>query len=351
MAGGPVQARLRLWRVQTMALTALVPVIGALLFLGERQVWSSISTMDFLPDILLLFVMGSLLHIYGFVLNEWADVEVDRASPDLRHKPLVSGEISRKEAFWTAIVAGALSFVALALVTLDPVTHLALLASVLVAGAYDLFGKKAPLDVLLAGSITLLFLVGAMSLGHFDPSYDKHMTIFLCIGGLQFLQNLYQNAIEGGIKDADHDAAAGARTYGALLGVRVTEEGELETGWSFTNSAMIMKGVQIALLLYTAIEVTALGLMECSTILWGVLIMAIFVMMVTSSMMLPPVRFDRSRLKRIFSIHELATFAAIMVVILPLIGEWRTLILFLLPMVWFGAVNRLLFGGTLEPGV
>lgn len=334
-----------------MALTALVPVIGALLFLGETLDWSSISTMDFLPDLLLLFVMGVLLHIYGFVLNEWADVEVDRASPDLQHKPLVSGEISTKEALWTAVIAGALTFVVLALVTLDVVTHMTLLASILVAGAYDLFGKKAPLDLLLAGSITLLFLVGAMSLGHFDPSYEVHMTIFLCIGGLQFLQNLYQNAIEGGIKDADHDAAAGARTYAALLGVRVTEEGELETGWSFTNSAFVMKGVQIALLLYTALEVTTLNVMECSNILWGLLILAIFVMIVTTSLMLPPVRFERSRLKRIFSIHELATFMAIMVVIVPLIGEWTALILFGLPLVWFGAVNRLLFGGTLEPGV
>ena len=72
---------------------------------------------------------------------------------------------------------------------------------------------------------------------------------------------------------------------------------------------------------------------------------------VTTSMMLPPVGFDRSRLKRIFSVHELATFAAIMTVIVPLIGEWVALILFLLPMVWFMTVNRLLFGGALEPGV
>jgi len=334
-----------------MALTAMVPVIGALLFLGGAPVWSIITAMDLLPELVLLFIMGAFLHIFGFVLNEWADVEVDRASPDLQHKPLVSGEVSPKEALWTAIIAAGLCFVVLAVVTLDPMTHLVLLMSILVAGAYDLFGKRAPLDVLLAGSITLLFLVGVMSLGYFDPSYDEHMAVFLCIGGLQFLQNLYQNAIEGGIKDADHDAAAGARTYAAILGVRVTQEGELETGWSFTNSAIVMKGVQIALLLYTAIEVTDLQTMDSSDILWGLLILAISVMIVTMSLMLPPVRFDRSRLKRIFSIHELATFAAIMVVIVPLIGQWAALFLFLLPMFWFGAVNRLLFGGTLEPGV
>jgi 4-hydroxybenzoate polyprenyltransferase len=326
-------------------------MIGAFLFLDVASVWSNITSMGLLQEVLLLFLVGALFHIYGFVLNEWADVEVDRASPDLQHKPLVSGEVSSKEALWTAITAAVLTFVVLALVTLDPMTHLVLLMAVLMAGAYDLFGKRAPLDVLLAGSITLLFLAGAMSLGHFDPSIDEHLTIFLCIGGLQFLQNLYQNAIEGGMKDADHDAAAGARTYATILGVRVNREGEMETGWAFTNSAIVIKGVQIFLLLYTAVEVTALDMMEISHILWGILILAIIGMIVTTSLMLPPVRFDRSRLKRIFSIHELATFAAIMVVIVPLIGGWMALFLFLLPMFWFGAVNRLLFGGTLEPGV
>lgn len=334
-----------------MSLTALVPVIGALLYLGGAPVWTIIDAMDLLPELVILFVMGAFFHIYGFVLNEWADIEVDKASPDLQGKPLVSGEISPKEALWTAMVAAVMCFVLLSLVTVDIVTHLVLLGSILVAGGYDLFGKKAPLDVLLAGSITLMFLVGAMSLGYFDPSYGDHMTIFLCVGGLQFLQNLYQNAIEGGIKDADHDAAAGARTFAAILGVRVSDDGQMGPAPAFTTSAMLMKGVQITLLLYIAVEVTHLDTMEGSSLLWAFLVIAIFGMIATIGLMLPPVGFDRSRLKKTFSMHELATYGAIMLVIIPLVGEWTALFLFLFPMFWFGAVNRILFGGTLEPGV
>ncbi|UCC93581.1 MAG: UbiA family prenyltransferase [Thermoplasmata archaeon] len=351
MASGQVQARLRLWRVQTLALTALVPVVGALVFLGEPVEGDTVHASEVMPELVLLFMTGAFLHIFGFVLNEWADLEVDRASADLQDKPLVSGDVSPEEAKWTAIVAGALTFVPLALVTLDPWPHLAMLSSLLLATAYDLWGKRLPLDLLLAGSITMLLMVGALALGGLDTTFGPHVTLLACVAGLQFLQNLYQNAIEGGIKDADHDSAAGAKTYAALLGVRIDRDGELQTGWFFTNSALAMKAIQIVLLLYTSVEVTRVDGHEHATLLWFIIFASIAVMVMTTSMMLPPVRFDRSRLKRIFSIHELATFAAIMTVIVPLVGGWVAFGLFILPMVWFMVVNRTLFGGSLEPGV
>jgi 4-hydroxybenzoate polyprenyltransferase len=351
MAEDMVKARLRLWRVQTMALTALVPVVGALVFLGEPSTWTTVDASEVLPELILLFLVGCLFHIYGFVLNEWSDIEVDRASSDLQEKPLVSGMVSLGEAKWTAIGAGLATFPILALVTLDPPTHMILLGALAMAAAYDLWGKRFPLDVLLAGSLTLLLLTGAMALGGFDPNYAPHVTLLLCVGGLQFLQNLYQNAIEGGLKDADHDAAAGARTFAAVLGVRVRDDGELVGGAVFTWSALLIKAAQISLLLYTAVEVTDLSSQGQSSVLWTLLLLTIAGMIVTTGLMLPPVRFERGRLKRLFSVHELFTFAAIITVVTPLIGEWGALGLFLLPMVWFMAVNRLLFGGSLEPGV
>jgi 4-hydroxybenzoate polyprenyltransferase len=350
MVDSPLQVRLRLWRIQTMALTGLVPVVGALVFASVEPAAAIVDISDIWIDLVLLFLVGSLLHVFGFVLNEWADVEIDRVSPDLQDKPLVSGSVSEREALFTALAAAALSFVPLTLVTTDVETHLVFLASVLMAGAYDLFGKRAPLDVLLAGCLTLLLLTGAMSLGHFDPSIEHHVTLFLCIGGLQFLQNLFQNAIEGGIKDADHDSAAGARTFAAVLGVKV-ENGMVETGYAFTNSAVIIKGIQIALLFYTALIVVEFREAEWYYLLTALLSVAAAVMVITLSMMLPPVEFDRSRLRRIFSIHELATYGAIILVITPLVGGTVALLLFVFPMLWFFTVNRTLFGGALEPGV
>jgi 4-hydroxybenzoate polyprenyltransferase len=333
-----------------MALTALVPVIGALAFLAWPVFDTPYDLWEVLPDLVLLFITGAFFHVFGFVLNEWADVEVDRASSDLQDKPLVSGDISMREALGTAVVAGALTFVPLALVTRDPFAHLSLLMALLTATGYDLFGKRIPLDVLLAGSLTLLLMAGAIASGEFDPQWQPHMTLFACIAGLQFLQNFYQNAIEGGIKDADHDARAKARTFAAVLGVRIVD-GKVETGWAFTNAAIIDKAAHIALMLYTAVEVMEFDSHESGQWLFVMLLGLIFVMVVTTSMMLPPVDFDRPRLKRVFSIHEAAAFAATIVVLTPLFGSSVALAVFLLPFVWFMLVNRLLFGGALEPGV
>ncbi|NIP35477.1 MAG: hypothetical protein GWN39_10970, partial [Thermoplasmata archaeon] len=183
MAEGPVQARLRLMRVQTMALTALVPVVGALVFMGEPSSGTVPPAGEVVPELMALFVTGALLHVFGFVLNEWADLEVDRASKDLQDKPLVSGAISPDEAKWIAVLAAVGTFLALGFVTFDPWAHGALLGSVLLGGAYDLWGKRMPLDVLLAGSITLLLLSGAIALGGFDPTYAPHITLLLCVGG------------------------------------------------------------------------------------------------------------------------------------------------------------------------
>lgn len=333
-----------------MALTALVPVIGALVFYARPGSFTPYDTWDVLPELVLLFIMGSLLHVFGFVLNEWADLEVDRASSDLQDKPLVSGAIPLREALWTAIAAAVLSFVPLALVTLDPLAHLALLFAILMATVYDLFGKRMPLDLVLAGSLTMLLLAGAIATGEFDPQWHIHLTLFGCIAGLQFLQNFFENAIEGGIKDADHDARAGARTFAAVLGVRIVD-GKVETGWAFTNAAFIVKAAHIALMLYTAVEVVDFGSHDGGRELLVLLLVLIFVMVVTTSMMLPPVDFDRSRLKRIFSIHEVAAFAATLVVLTPLVGTYEALVLFILPFAWFVLANRSLFGGALEPGV
>ena len=53
-----------------MALTALAPVLGALVFMEAPSSWSEGLATKVLPDLVLLFVMGALFHIYGFVLFE-----------------------------------------------------------------------------------------------------------------------------------------------------------------------------------------------------------------------------------------------------------------------------------------
>jgi len=64
---------LQLFRLQTTATTALTPVIGALV-LGQKDIF----------HLFILFIIGCFYHIYGFVLNEYIDIDVDKKSKDLQ---------------------------------------------------------------------------------------------------------------------------------------------------------------------------------------------------------------------------------------------------------------------------
>ena len=347
MAASQARTLLRLARVQTMALTALVPVIGAAVFYAA----SGEGAWGHWPDLLLLSMTGACLHVFGFVLNEWADVEVDRASGDLGGKPLVAGEVSRRGALAGALVAGALGYVPLAIVSPTMWPMLLYTASLALGGAYDVWGKRAPLDAVLAGSLSALLLAGVAASGGFDPGDARHLWLLLLLIGLQFMQNLFQNAIEGGIKDADHDAAAGARTFAAITGTRV-EAGTYRPSNLFLRSAWSIKIGQYSFLLamvslmfgrgYGAPELVAMVTL---------VVLALAAMVWTSVSFLPEGPFDRPRLKRLFSAHEMATFVGTVAVLMPLLGWAFSVVLLVVPVAWFVGANVALYGRPLEPGV
>ena len=58
---------IRLFRFHTSAVTAMVPFIGSIV-MGQRNGL----------NLIIIFFIGILYHIYGFVLNEYIDVEVDK---------------------------------------------------------------------------------------------------------------------------------------------------------------------------------------------------------------------------------------------------------------------------------
>ncbi len=334
-----------------MALTALVPVVGALVYMGEATPGAPVALSDDLLPLALLFITGCLFHVFGFVLNEWADLDVDRASRDLTEKPLVAGVISAKEALAIAVGAAIASFIPLALVTQDPWAFILLGLAIAAGAVYDLYGKRVPLDIVLAGSLTLLLATGVVASGKFDPASQPHVIILLCLASLQFLQNLFQNAIEGGMKDADHDAAAGARTFAAVLGVHV-EEGDLVMGRGFLASGLAIKAVGLGALAFTvAYLVDPEDVLVTGTVVALVTLFAAVMLVTLGRFMRRRVRFDRSRLKRTFSIHEMATFAATIAAFITLIGLVTFVTLLLLPVMWFAVANKLLFDHALEPGV
>jgi 4-hydroxybenzoate polyprenyltransferase len=349
MASGRVGAALRLARVQTLALTALTPVIGGAvaMALAGMDPWSIRGA----TDLAFLFAVGACFHVYGFVLNEWADVEVDRASLDLAGKPLVSGRVRPRTALGAALAAGLVGLVPLGLVGLD-VLPVALYSTGLVLGAaYDLWGKRAPLDLVLAGSLSALLLAGVTAV--YGPAFPTGSDLALIAGivALQFLQNLFQNAVEGGIKDVDHDMVAGARTLAVVTGTRI-DDGVVRASRGFLAFAYGVKGVHLAVLVWMGLVVVRPDLGATAGVASvGLAVLGVGGMAFTMRRFLGDVRFDRADLKRSFSAHEMATYAATIAILLGVLGSALTVLLLALPIAWFLGSNIALYGRPLEPGV
>ena len=201
---------LKLFRLQTGATTALAPVIGYLIMAAQTNYEVQIITL------VVLFIIGILMHIFEFVLNEYIDLDVDRRSPDLKEKPLVKGSVSPLAALVVVIVAMTLSYLMAILFFFDLWTMIFLTLAFEFGAIYDIFGKRfAGSDFMLALWIFFFCLFGASTISH------NFTAILILVAGLGFFQILFNNAIEGGLKDSDHDASAGAKTLANSLGVQV----------------------------------------------------------------------------------------------------------------------------------
>ncbi len=214
-----------------------------------------------------------------------------------------------------------------------------------------MWGKRAPLDHLLAASLSALLLAGIAAGGAFDAGSGRHRLVLLGLLGLQYLQNLFQNAIEGGIKDADHDAKAGARTFAAITGTRVVD-GRLRPSATFLLTAWTMKGLQLGILAWMMARVVGYDLTSVEGT-GAVVVVALSMIGMVGTMVTfsGEVEFDRPRLKRAFSAHEMLTYLGTIAIIVPLVGLTFAVAVVALPVVWFVASNIALYGRALEPGV
>ncbi len=325
----------RLIRFQTAAVTALTPVIGGMV-MGQRNVFL----------LLILFFIGLLYHIYGFVLNEYIDIEIDKKSLDLKEKPLVSGAITKNTSLFI-VLSACFSAIILTILFFPYVVTIALLLAAILSGAvYDIFGKKVlGSDFILAFGFFSLCLMGAST-----TSNDFTSLVYL-VSSIYFVHIVFNNAVEGGIKDIIHDSIAGAQTLAIRLGVQVSNK-KLKVTKKFIFFAVSIKCVFMVLfvLLWIHPEVTILSLY------WYILliVVSIFLILLMFSSIykfLYTTKFDRSVLKKMFSVHEISSYSLLVISLSPLIGSWAVVSLILLPLVWYITSNMLLYEKFLEPQV
>ncbi|KYK25380.1 hypothetical protein AYK24_04975 [Thermoplasmatales archaeon SG8-52-4] len=325
---------LRLFRLHTGAATASAPLIGGII-MGQRQI----------PALVVLFIIGIFYHIFGFVLNEYVDVNVDKKSDDLKEKPLVRGSISKKQALYIVIISIICSYFFILIFFRSIYTLSFLSLSLIFGGLYDIYGKKIlGLDFVLAGGFFFLCLTGASTI-----SIDFNNLIYLfCL--LYFFQIVYNNSVEGGLKDVGHDFSAGAKTLATSMGVTV-EKGTLRVTKSFVIFSYTLRFIFLGLIFILGFQSQLLFWSDKHILEIILILLLIIVYFVTLFSFLRSIKFDRARLKRTFSINEMASFFMVLIVLSPLIGINLTLFLIVLPAVWYLVFNVVLYGKLIEPRV
>ncbi|MDG6224972.1 MAG: UbiA family prenyltransferase [Candidatus Thermoplasmatota archaeon] len=329
---------LRLSRLHTGAATAFLPTLAAVVCGAD------------VIQVILVFSSALGHHAWGFSLNEIIDRDIDSRSGYLSHKPLVSGRISPKLAWSVSLSSLFLSFVLMTGATLMGAGNIAIALALLtlstIAGsAYNLLGKRIPFsDAFVGAWFGLLILSGASAVG-IPPSYLPIVSLIALVSGIHLLFN---NMIEGGMKDAEDDRRSGVSNFAVVSGVRC-KRGIYSLTNSFILMGMSLRFVFIisllVLALLTARESDNYDLMPFTVAL------SLVVFAQSMAFLRRKVKIPRTRLLRFFSVHEISSYSLSVLALWTVIGPVLFLIAILLPFLWFFVLNRAMYKGPLVPGV
>jgi len=320
-----IQAYLKLGRVHSAVLTGLAPVVTA------AAMGASLSFFHYVE----LFLIGFFFHLFLFIYNEVRDVDIDKVSKDLTHKPLVEGYITEKKA--KAIVALSVFFVLLFTLLfffgqafiLIPLGLFAFLFGWL----YDTLGKRMPhADYFIATMLLLVALYGAFSV-------SSTLSLFVCvIALLAFIQMLINNIIAG-LKDVDHDALAGGLSTPLRMHVRV-EEGYLHIPKSFVIYVFLLKAIHIILTLIPFIYIMMpFQIWQVYATLAVIGIAAYFIIR-----FLKMKTFNRETLMRTIGFHEMFAFMVVPLLLFGFIGPIASFFLIVFPIIWLGVFLIFMYG-------
>ena len=311
----------KLLRLPGMGGLAIPPVFGAI----------SVGMYE-LDKLAVLFLIGCLATIFGFVLNDYADVELDRLVPELRSKPLVKGSVKRKDAVAICMISTILSFFLIFYLWRGAeLNELKFAAAVVITLAgimgtiYNIYGKRLiASDFFVALSMSFLFLFGALSFG--KPTFLTWI-IFL----LTFNQTLHMNAVEGGIKDADHDFIMGVKNIALFSGVKV--DGKK----IFIPLPFKIFGMSIRL--FSAFLVFLPFITGMKYEIWQLILLILLILYVLwmEFKLLTMKKFDRAGIRKIISGAAFMRYAAVPVMLVSVAGIYA-LLLAIFPIAWYIAL-------------
>ncbi|MCU0800061.1 MAG: UbiA family prenyltransferase [Candidatus Thermoplasmatota archaeon] len=335
--GHPIDL-LRLGRVHTAAATAAIP--GLACYLAGGTV---------LP-VVLVTIGAFFHHAWGFSLNEVMDLDIDREVGALKDKPLVSGRVGKKEAYVLSTACLLISFCLFAGASLLSGVNVLvplclLLLSTIAGGIYDILGKRFILsDIFVALWMFFLVLSSASTVGN-----DGFAISVWAVVVLSSVHILFNNSVEGGLKDVENDRKCRVPTLAVETGCNY-DNGKLTVTLPFFLWAVVLRGTFVAMASAFAYLISDMeGWGDWFTVLVSILGISLFVNAL--GFLREGGRFDRERLVRTFAVHEMASFALSLLVVLPTAGPIAGLVTLLVPVLWFVLVNRVIYGSEMSPKV
>jgi len=326
----------RLLRLPGLGGLSIAPVFGAI----------SVGVYD-IKTLLLVFLIGAFSAIYGFVLNDYVDVEVDKLSKDLTNRPLVKGTISKNIALLICAICviGAFTIIFVFFYKNQLSFYLGVLIILLTAvlgSIYDLFGKKfVGSDFLVALSEALLVLLGAFIVLENGTVNIITWIIFI----LTFNQLLYMNAVVGGLKDVDHDYLKGVKNIALTSGVKVKKDKTLFVPLSFKVFGWGIRVFSAVILFFPIL------FYNVHYEIWQILLLVIFVLgvLLLSMQFLTLKKFDRRRIRKLIMSQALLRYSLVPLMLIPFIGLISTVILMLFPFIWYVTFTPLIGEKLFQP--
>ncbi|UCH71570.1 MAG: UbiA family prenyltransferase [Thermoplasmatales archaeon] len=324
----------RLMRPQGAAQTAIILLLGSLI-MGQRD----------LSLLFIIFLIGFLGHIHGFVLNDYADIEVDKKSYDLEKKPLVRGEIPKSHALAIVIITACAGYALTIAFFFSIFTLLLLTIVVILSGIYNFYGKKIlGSEFIISAGLAVFCLFGA------STALMDFTNIIYIVSLIFFVEGVFIHVVEGGLKDVDHDYLAKAKTLPTIMGVRVKNEKLLLTN-TYTIFAYLIKISYFLLIILLGFQPEINLWFSDQYILLTVVVILMILIVVAFYKFLYIKTFDRSKMKKIYAALNATTLSLLFIMLLPIIELEFILFLILLPIIWYTGFNYILYGKPLQPTV
>jgi 4-hydroxybenzoate polyprenyltransferase len=297
---------------------------------------------DFFP-LLGLFIIGIFAHIFGFVQNDYFDIEIDKKSEYVSERALAKGIVSRKGALFLVLFSFFASIILAYLFFFTILSFLTLLLSSFLITLYNKYSKRMPgMEYVLAAGVCAIVLFGALTVSDVLSPLAIFIVLFVLMKYASVIVNL---------KDVKYDSKHGIKTTPILLGVTAIDD-ELRIPAVFTTYAFSTKGIQIGIALmpfltgYVSMFLYGLPVpIICFSILSTLHIYTLWKILST------PLS-DRDKMLRYAGILELLTYLLVPVVLMTYLVEniniFAPILLIVVPPLWI-KFNLMFFFGKRMP--